>query len=289
MFRAWAVLCLAGVCVHEEKCCDCGHHQLWPALQPGPEQPPLWAALLRPQHPAGRGELLVWSAVCLPEHTPGYGKLNLLSTLTASPGHTIPLLFLKLEPGSVFSLLLFWNIVLCIRKKRLGAVSIQFYEVVILLCSWQSIAGLLEVSKLAVAGMLHWEGVKVAVLCGSSRLPEQGGLKISWILSCHAESETPLSVQELSAVLGQRRATLQRRRVPWMWTRSRSQQWTNTTWNGNVPCWNTPRRSPGPWELLEQGRQELFRCWGCYWTAKALEPHSWVFWGVQRWTEWKDM
>lgn len=73
MFTAWAVLCLAGVCVHEEECCDCGHHHLWPALQPGAEQPPLWAALLRPQHPAGCGELLVWSAVCLPEHTPGYG------------------------------------------------------------------------------------------------------------------------------------------------------------------------------------------------------------------------
>lgn len=63
--------------------------------------------------------------VCL--NTPlGMAQLYLLSTLTAPSGHTtIPLPFLKLEPGSILSLLLFWNVVLCITKKKvLGAVSI---------------------------------------------------------------------------------------------------------------------------------------------------------------------
>lgn len=122
------------------------------------------------------------------------------------------------------------------------------------------------------AGMLYWEGVKMAVPYGSSSFPEQGGLKISWILSCHAEGETPLSVQELSAVLGQRGAALQGRRLPWMWKRSRSQQWTSTTWNESVPCWNTPRRSPWPPRAAWAGQARgAVQGWGCYSIAKALE------------------
>lgn len=98
------------------------------------------------------------------------------------------------------------------------------------------------------------------------------GEKWQWILYCHAESDTPLSVQVSSAVLGQRGAAWQGRRVPWMWKRSRSQQWTNTTWSENVPCWNTPRRSPRPLRAAWAGQQEkLVRCWGCYSVAKALE------------------
>lgn len=59
--------------------------------------------------------------VCL--NTPlGMAQLYLLSTLSAPSGHTtIPLPFLKLESGSVLSLVLFWNVVLCITKKNVGS------------------------------------------------------------------------------------------------------------------------------------------------------------------------
>lgn len=87
---AWITLYLTGLCVYEEKRCDCRHHYLWPPLQPGPQQPPVWETLVRPEHHAGRGELLVWSAVCLPQHALGYGitvcSYRLCGLLPASHG-----------------------------------------------------------------------------------------------------------------------------------------------------------------------------------------------------------
>lgn len=86
--------------------------------------------------------------------------------------HNSSLPFLKLESGSVLSLLVFWWVVLCITEKRAGScmcIILWSCDPLVFMAKHCCPVGSIEVDSspsLWEASMLHWEGVKMVVLWG---------------------------------------------------------------------------------------------------------------------------